>query len=66
MKRVVAVLLLTLPLSGCGYILRAVTGEDTPHCDPKCKKPAVCQWTWTECSGPFATSCHHSQDAVCR
>lgn len=61
-----AVLALALSLAGCGHILRGITGEGTPKCDPRCSKGEKCQWAWTECSGPFGTSCTHSKETVCR
>lgn len=62
------ILLLTVALSasGCGHILRGITGEGTPHCKPSCAKTHKCAWTWVECSGVFGGGCRNSGVAECR
>ena len=64
--RALVLALALVALTGCGHILRSINGEGTPHCKPKCDKTHYCAWEWTECSGPFATSCSHSEKAECR
>lgn len=65
-RRILICLILAVSHAGCGYILRGITGEDTPRCKPKCSKAETCQWEWVECSGPFGGSCTHSERSVCR